>query len=209
MRTLLAFALGSVSIVLLGAVSGVDSEASPPAVAAAAQDPEAMAKMMEQAKKFTTPGKHHEQLKRFLGKWKSSARFIMGGQKSAPETGVSECTWLMEGRWLQVKGKTSLMGKPFENFIVLGYDNFKQSYVMTSVSSMDTAMLRSEGDMTQHGDALVFYGQLDEYLTGEHDKMAKYVYRFVSDKEMVLEVHDLAIGLENTQVVEIRFEKVD
>ena len=37
--------------------------------------------------------------------------------------------------------------------------------------------------------------------------MVKYVYRFVSSTEMVLEIHDLPIGLENTQVVEIKFEK--
>jgi hypothetical protein len=42
------------------------------------------------------------------------------------------------------------------------------------------------------------YGTLDEYLTGEHDKMVKSVWRFVSDDEMRLEVHDLAIGESNS-----------
>jgi len=89
----------------------------------------------------------------------------------------------------------------------MGYDNFKQSYVITTVTNMDTAMLRSEGDLTPDGRALIAYGTLDEYLTGEHDKMVKYVWRFNSPGEMVLEVHDLPIGETNTKVVEITFRR--
>ena len=53
----------------------------------------------------------------------------------------------------------------------------------------------------------IAYGTLDEYLTGEHDKMVKYVWRFTSPTQMVLEVHDLPIGENNTKVVEITFRK--
>jgi hypothetical protein len=89
----------------------------------------------------------------------------------------------------------------------MGYDNFKQSYVTTMVSTMDTAMLHAEGDMDPSGKALLAYGTLDEYLTGEHDKMVKYVWRFVSDDEIVLEIHDLPIGEHNTKVVEITYSR--
>lgn len=201
MRTFVAFVLGSATVLLLGAAYRGATRVTPP------QDPAEMAEMMKKARKYVEPGPHHAKLARFLGTWKSESRFIMAGQKSPPEAGRSEVSWLMEGRWLKVEGTGSLMGQEFENFILLGYDNFKQSYVMTSVNSVDTAMLRSEGDMTRDDGALVLYGTLDEYLTGEHDKMVKYVYRWVSDDEFVLEVHDLPIGLENTKVVEIRFTR--
>ena len=49
--------------------------------------------------------------------------------------------------------------------------------------------------------------KLDEYLTGEHDKMVKSVFRFVSEDEMKLEVHDLPIGESNTKVVEITYTR--
>jgi hypothetical protein len=39
--------------------------------------------------------------------------------------------------------------------------------------------------------------------------MVKYFYRYESDAKMVHEVHDLPIGLKNTQVVEITYEKHD
>jgi hypothetical protein len=49
----------------------------------------------------------------------------------------------------------------------------------------------------------ILYGTLDEYLTGEHDKIMKYVWRLQSASRIVLEVHDLAIGDNNTRVLEM------
>jgi hypothetical protein len=166
-----------------------------------------MAAMMEKAKKLTQPGEHHVLLERFLGRWKTETRFFMGGQPTPPEAGTAEFSWLMPGRWLQGKSKGSMMRMPLEGFHLLGYDNFKQSYVTCHVSNLDTAMNCSEGDLDPGGKALLTYGTLDEYLTGEHDKMVKYVWRFRSEDEIALEVHDLPIGEQNTKVVEITFRR--
>jgi hypothetical protein len=68
-------------------------------------------------------------------------------------------------------------------------------------------MTHAEGDMDPSGNTLIAYGTLDEYLTGEHDKMVKYVWRFQSPTRIVLEVHDLPIGENNTKVVEVTLEK--
>ncbi len=54
---------------------------------------------------------------------------------------------------------------------------------------------------------LVSYGTLDEYLTGENDKMVKYLWRFTGPDELVLEVYDLPIGEKNNQVIEVRFRR--
>lgn len=172
------------------------------------QDPQQIAEMMKKAEKYTTPGKHHEVLKRFLGKWTTETRFIMGGQKTPPEKGQCEWTWLVKGRWLQSTMTGTMMGRQMSTHGWFGYDNQKQSYVTTRVSSMDTAMNRSEGDMTPDGKAIITYGTLDEYLTGEHDKMVRYVWRFINDNEMQLEVHDLPIGETNTQVIDITYKRV-
>jgi hypothetical protein len=79
--------------------------------------------------------------------------------------------------------------------------------VSSTVSSFDTAMHYAEGDLDPSGKALLMYGTLDEYLTGEHDKMVKSVWRFVSEDEMALEVHDLPIGEKNTKVFEVRYKR--
>ena len=166
-----------------------------------------MQEMMAKAQKLTQPGEHHELLKRFLGKWNTESRLTMAGQATPAEQGSAEFSWLVEGRWLQSKAEGRMMGMPLTSLLWMGYDNFKQSYVITMVNNLDTAMNHAEGDLTQDGKALVVYGTLDEYLTGEHDKMVKYVWRFLGDDEMVLEVHDLAIGETGTEVIEVRYRR--
>ena len=166
-----------------------------------------MATMMARARQFTTPGEHHKELARFLGTWDTEMRITMPGAGMPPEKGTAKVTWLMDGYWLQSHGEGTLMGRPVQSFMILGYDNFKHSYRMMTVGTADTAMLVSEGDMDPGGKALLTYGTLDEYLTGEHDKMVKYVWRFLSEDEMVLEIHDLPIGENNTKVVEMRYRR--
>lgn len=168
---------------------------------------DAMAEAMKKAARYTSPGENHKVLERFVGKWNTESRFFMGTQAMPSEKGTFEFSWLMPGRWLSGRGTGSFGGMPIEQFHVLGYDNFKMSFVTTGVSSMDTAMNRFEGDLTQDGKALVMYGTIDEYLTGEHDKMVKYLYRFVDADKILLEVHDLPIGEANTKVVEFTFTR--
>ncbi len=172
------------------------------------QDPqEAMAKMMAKAKRYTQPGKHHKVLERFIGKWNTELRMFMGSKPTPAEKGTAENSWLMEGRWLQMKSTGTMMGRPMTSFWWMGYDNFKQSYVATGVSSWDTSMNHSEGDLDQTGKTMLLYGTIDEYLTGEHDKMVKIVYRFQSEDKIVMEIHDLPIGEHNTKVVEIVYTR--
>src|SRR5262249_49355290 len=140
--------------------------------------PPDMAAMMKKAERFTKPGENHKLLERFLGKWETETRMFMGEKGSPGEKGTAEGKWLMDGRWLQLESNGSMMGMPMRTFTILGYDNFKMSYVVTTVQSMDTAMNRSEGDLDPNTDTLITYGTIDEYLTGENDKMCKYVWRF-------------------------------
>lgn len=166
-----------------------------------------MAAMMAKARQYTQPGEHHQLLHRLLGTWDTETNITMPGSKAPTDKGVAEISWLIEGRWIQSKSTGTMMGMPMESLMVLGYDNFKQSYRMMTVGNFDTAMLVSEGDLDPGGDVLITYGTLDEYLTGEHDKMVKYVTRFINQDEMVLEIHDLPIGEKNTKVVEMRFKR--
>ena len=167
-----------------------------------------MADMMAKMVELTKTGEKHAFLGKLIGTWDTEMRFTMPGMEGMPpEKGTSEVSWLIEGRWLQTQGTGSMMGRPMQNFSVMGYDTFKQSFRVMMVNSIDNAMLVSEGDLTQDEKVLITYGTLDEYLTGEHDKMVKYVWRFLSEDEHVLEVHDLPIGETNTKVFEIRAKR--
>lgn len=195
----------AISVLVLGAlsVSLTADEGDKPAATPPSAD---MAAMMAQAKQFTDPGPNHKVLERFLGKWNTETRLAMG-PGGTPEKGVAEFSWMMENRWLKSEYKNTMMGMPYDGFMLMGYDNFKQSFVMTMVNSLDTMMTRAEGDMDRTGKVMILYGPMDEYLTGEHDKMVKYIWRFESANKFKLEVHDLHIGEQNTMVVEITFNK--
>jgi hypothetical protein len=166
-----------------------------------------LAAAMAKARRFTQPGEAHKTLERFLGKWTTETRIFFAGKPTPPEKGTSEFAWLMPGRWLKHESNGTIMGQQFKTFLMLGYDNFKMSYVSSQVSSADTAMLNAEGDMDPGGKALLLYGTLDEYTTGEHDKMVRYVWRFPSADRMILEIHDLPIGENNTKVIEVVFTR--
>ena len=177
--------------------------AAPDEKKAPTPSPADMAKMMEKAKALTAVTPEHRFLDRFLGTWKTSTRIVMFGANAPAETGEVTYRWLIDRRWLVGEATGTMMGAPAESVSILGYDSFKKSYVTCGVKNTDNAMLIAEGDRTQDGETLITYGTIDEYLTGEHDKMVKYVYRFHSADKFTLEVHDLPIGETNTKVIEV------
>ncbi len=178
-----------------------------PIVLAQEGDQVDMAAMMKKAQQYTQPSAKHAALERFLGGWDTLTKVTMAGANMPAEKGTAQASWLMQDRWLKIETKGTFMGKPMEYFILLGYDNFKQSYITSTVSTFDTALLTAEGDMDPSGKALISYGTLDEYLTGEHDKMVKTIWRFVSKDLIVLEIYDLPIGEKNNQVIEWSFKR--
>lgn len=204
--TRLAGLAGTTAALACALPLALTSGATPsPTAQDAGEEAAGMQAMMEKMMRYGAPGPQHAWLERFLGEWETEMVVSMPGAK--PEKGRSTTTWLLDGRWIQTRGTGAMMGMPYEAVTTMGYDNFKMSFVATTVSSLDTAMNRVEGDLAPAGDTLILYGTIDEYLTGEHDKMTKTIYRFLSDDEYVMEVHDLAIGEENTKVVEVRFQR--
>ena len=172
---------------------------------AAQPSPDDMLAQMEAEAKYTKPGEEHKQLERFLGTWDTSMT-ITGMPMSLP--GKTTFRKLLDGYFIIGEGSTPIpMMGDSKTVTILGYDKFKLSYVSAMMSTMDTALRTAEGDLTRDGKSLLIYGTLDEYLTGEHDKMVKYAWRFPSDDKLVLEVHDLPIGEENTKVVEVVFTR--
>ena len=166
-----------------------------------------MAEVMKLAAKFTAPGEQHALLGRLIGEWDATIQITMGPNPAPPTKGKATFAWKVDGRWVEGSFSGSMMGMPMTTYSWLGYDNFKQSYVWTAIGSLDTTMTHAEGDLTPDGESLLMYGTLDEYLTGEHDKMVKYAWRFISEDEIVVEVHDLPIGEENTKVIELRYTR--
>jgi len=212
--TLAAFALGAA---LTGAAIPLLRPAAPagPLAAALAASPaqdqqmsEMMKEMFEKARKFIAPGEAHKALAPYLGKWDCVLSMSMGpGAPAMTSKFQTSIDWLVDGRFLKVESKGEMMGQPYYSFGFMGYDNFKQAYVSSWVDNMNTWILSAQGKLAQDGKTMILYGLMDEYTTGEVGKMVKYVRRWKDADHFVEEVHDLAIGEENTKVVEIAFAR--
>jgi hypothetical protein len=159
----------------------------------------------DKAKRLAAPSAQHKLLERFLGKWATETRFYYFVKPTEPEKGTAEGTWLIKDRWLKLTWSGPYLARPAEGFMMIGYDNFRMNYVATSVTSLDTAMTRSVGDAIAEGEALLMYGTVDDYDSGEPDRVMKQVWRFVSPDKLVLEVYDMALGETGDKTVDITF----
>jgi len=169
---------------------------------------EEMARIMEQWQQIASPGEHHRLLDRFVGQWKSRTKVMSMGPEPMVSEGTASFEWILDGRFLRHEQTGTFMGMPMKGLGVLGYDNFKRKYSLCWMDNLGTAMLHAEGLLNMTGDQITYYGTMDEWMTGEHDKAVKYVYRFVDDDHMIFEMHDLGIVPGETKVVEVKCERV-
>lgn len=182
-------------------------QASPPSAADQAE-------MMKRWKQVATPGPRHKTLKPLEGKWNTLAKMWMAGPEgpATESKGKAEYKSILGGRYLQETFDGQLMGMPFQGMCLLGYDNYKKKYTCCWIDSASTAMLTSEGLLDRTGKVITLYGTMDEWLTGEHDKAVKYVYRIINGDKHIFEIHDLGIvdgDKENTKIMEITYTRDD
>lgn len=171
--------------------------------------PEEMQKMMRVYMETTKPSKYHSYLHQFLGEWESKSKIWMAGPNGPPteSKGTAKYSWAVEGKWLRIEATGTLMGIPMKGFGIQGYDNFKKKYVGLWIDSMGTALLTYEGTLDKTGKTLMQWGKMDEPMTGEHDKAVKYVTHSVQGDKFTFEIHDLAIGGNNTKVIEVEYTR--
>ena len=163
-----------------------------------------MARWMETCK----PSAAHARLKELLGTYDYTVRMFMSPNAPPLESkGTAEIAWLADGKWIQTRWTADVMGQKTNGWQTLGFDNFKQRFVLSAVDSMQTTIVHASGHFDASGDHLILWGTIDEPMTGEQDKQVKYVYRNFGQDAFTVEVHDMMIGESNTKVVEIAFTR--
>ena len=95
--------------------------------------------MMAAMEKSAAVGPEHAVLKNFEGKWKSSVTMMMDpSQPPEKSEGTSEGMVILDGRFVHVLHHGTMMGKPFEGMMLLGYDNLRKKYTASWVDTMGT-----------------------------------------------------------------------
>jgi hypothetical protein len=167
---------------------------------------DALQKGMQRWQECTSPGPMHKHLERFLGSWNIESHALgLGGP--AKETGTAEWRWLFEGRFIQQTWKGEVMGMPAGGQITIGYDNFKQKFVASDVNTLQTALLTSEGNFDASGNTLITWGFTDSPMTGECDRLAKYVWRFEGPDKFTFELHDPSAGDGQTLALDVVYTR--
>ncbi|HEX8088818.1 MAG TPA: DUF1579 domain-containing protein, partial [Blastocatellia bacterium] len=173
-------------------------------------DQKAAADMQEMMKKWmeaSTPGEAHKHLGQFVGKWETVTRMWWEGPGKPPaeSKGASETKWIMDGRFLLEESTGQMMGMPYRGMGITGYDNFRKKYVVSYIDNMGTAMYTGEGKLDAASKVLTSYGKMDEPMTGEHDKMVKYVIRTMGKDKYIFEIFDEVGGPNEFKAVEITY----
>lgn len=167
--------------------------------------------MMEMWQKMATPGEPHEKLDYFVGEWKTTTKMWMAGPDAPPMTSNGSATtrWVLGGRFLMDEHEGTFMGMPLRGIGLTGYDNYKKKYVSMWCDSQNTSMHYQEGTIDQTGTVWTYFGTMDEWMTGEHDKTVKYIVRIEDADHYHFEIHDPAIVPGDTKVMQMDFERVE
>jgi hypothetical protein len=159
-------------------------------------DEKASAASQEMMKRWTeaaTPGEPHKLLSQYVGKWEVSTRMWFEGPGKPPvETKATvEGKWIMDGRFVQEDATSEMMGMPHKSIGVTGYDNIKKKYVISYIDNMTTSICTAEGTLDESGKVMTLFGKFDEPMTGERDKVIKFVTRLIGPDKRIFEIYDL------------------
>ncbi len=120
-------------------------DAAPAAQPEAQPDAAAEAAWME----FMTPGKEHEILARFAGKWACKTTMWMDpAAEPMVSDGKMECEMVLGGRYLRQAYKGEMMGMPFEGFGYWGFNNKTKKYEGSWMDTFGTSITNSIGSGT-------------------------------------------------------------
>ena len=125
--------------------------------------------MMKKWMEAASPGENHKVLDYFVGEWEYTLNWQMSSKdKPQKANGKTVGKWLLEGRFLKLHAKGSSMdGKPFEGYGLLGFDNTAKKYTGIWIDNMSTSMLKSWGYYYPEGKKFVEYGSFKDPIFGK------------------------------------------
>jgi pimeloyl-ACP methyl ester carboxylesterase len=169
------------------------SEAAPPSSAAL----QAMALGPQQA-----------QLAALLGRWDVEIVLSNGATPAQHSQGKADYAWVVKGRWLGCHLRGQMLGAPYEQFTILGYDSYARNTVEVAVESLDNSMLLSRGAALQSDQPVtMLLGELDEYTSAVLHRPYKVLLKRVSPDRHVVTVLGFDDSGHEVPKVEFRFSR--
>jgi len=132
--------------------------------------------MMEAWMKASSPNDRHKAMEPMVGTFNVKVKSWMApGAPVMESTGVSENTWALGGRYVQMAFKGSFMNMPFEGIGFTGYDNMKKQYTSYWIDNMSTWGMNTVGKWDAATKSMTFLGTSPDPMTGKDTKVKEKI----------------------------------
>ncbi len=162
---------------------------------------------MERAEAAGKLTKHHEMLAKLVGTWRSKTEVFIMGRDPIENMGTAEVRTILDGKFIEIKSKGTLMGMQVRGKTTIGFDVYMNHYSASMLSSMSTGMQMSTGLASPDGAVLVLYGNQPDAARGLTDRLVRTVIRMVDEDNWVWEVHDMYAGPGGAKVMETTYTR--
>ncbi len=154
----------------------------------AQEEQKALDEQMKLWMEYSTPGKVHHELAKYVGDWK-----VVSKMWQAPDTepiiseGTVNMKLLLGGRYLKSAFNASYMGMPFEGIAVDGYDNAKKQYVSIWMDNFGTGISMMSGKSDNDGKTVFYEGVMFDPMQNK-DVKVKSIIHYISENEILMEM---------------------
>jgi Protein of unknown function (DUF1579) len=153
-------------------------------------------------------GPQQAALGNLLGTWDVEIVLADGSKPAQHSKGKADYSWVVSGRWLGCHLSGTVLGLPFEQFTILGYDSYAKNIVEVSVESADNSMLLSRGPAGAPNQAVTaLFGELDEYTTGTLHSPYKVLLRTINRNRHVTTISGFDGNGNDIKKIEFTFSR--
>lgn len=157
--------------------------------------------------KANAPGAHHKHFADYVGEWDAQVRtWESPGSEPMVSAGTSTYEVIMGGRFLKQTFHSTMMGMPFEGLGLSGFDNTTGKHTVMWIDNMNTQMMYSAGDCSDHCRTETHVTTLKDPMTGR-DVKVKMVTRRVDENKHIFEYYMAGDGGEMFKTMEITYTR--
>jgi hypothetical protein len=154
---------------------------------------------------LTTPGKEHDILSKFEGKWKQNI-LLKHTTEEITGTGTIENRMIYSGRFLEMDAVYNFSGYPMEGKIIIGFNRHTSKYFLFGIDNYDTKPIYITGEYNNKTQELSFTGSEFDPKTKKNinfkivlkiERENKYTYKvfniFDKNEKLIIEKHCIKI----------------
>jgi hypothetical protein len=145
---------------------------------------------------YMTPGKEHQMMAEFNGKWEGEVTMWM--DPAAPpsvSTMTSENKMIMGGRYQQAVHKGTFEKMPFEGISTMAYDNGKKVWMSSWIDNMGTGVMNMEGSYDEATKTFTMKGKCVDPGTFQ-EKEIRETFTIVDKDHHLMHMYETSGGKE-------------